>query len=130
MLIRTGFGTANSQGTGYAVGPSVRNVQTGSMSFLIGKYPNVWLGLIMERSRADRKAIISDFSWDSPAPRSGLQSGDELVAVDGRDIRDPESAKALYLSSKAGDVVSVVIRRRGEQKEYSMPYINRFPKKK
>lgn len=126
----TGFGTANSQGTGFAVGPSVKTVQTGSMSFLIGKYPKVWLGLITEKNRADRKAVISEFSWDSPAPKAGLQVGDELVAVDGRDIRDPEGAKALYFTAKAGDVVSVVIRRQGEQKEFSMPYIDRFPKKK
>jgi hypothetical protein len=125
----TGFGTANSQSTGFAVGPSVMTVQTGRMFFLIGKYPKVWLGLITEKNRADQKAIISEFSWDSPAPKSGLQIGDELVAVDGRDIRDPEGAKALFFTAKAGDVVSVVIRRRGEQKEFSMPYIDRFAMK-
>ena len=118
-----------TQGTGFAVGPSVKTVQTGSMSFLIGKYPKVWLGLIMEKNRADRKAVISDFSWDSPAPKSGLKTGDELVAVDGRDIRDPEGAKAIYFTAKAGDTVSVVIRRQGEQKELSMQYIDRFAKR-
>ena len=99
------------------------------MSFLIGKYPKVWLGLIMEKNRADRKPVISDFSWDSPAPKSGLKTGDELVAVDGRDIRDPEGVKAVYFTAKAGDTVSVVIRRQGEQKEFSMQYIDRFAKR-
>jgi hypothetical protein len=126
----TAFGTANSQGTAFAVGPSVRNVQTGSMNFLIGKYPKVWLGLVMEKNRADRKAVISDFSWDSPGLKSGLQVGDELVAIDGRDVRDPEGAKALYFSAKAGDIASVVVRRGGEQKEFPMPYVERFPKGK
>ena len=123
---QTAFGTANSQGTGFAVGPSVRTVQTGTMNFVVGKYPRVWLGLLMEKNRADRKAVIADFSWDSPAPKAGMRAGDELVAVDGRDVRDPEGAKALYFTAKAGDVVSVVIRRAGEQKELSMPYIDRF----
>jgi predicted metalloprotease with PDZ domain len=125
----TGFGTASSQGTAFAVGPSVRSVQTGSMNFLVGKYPKVWLGLIIEMKRADRKIVISDFSWDSPAPKAGIQVGDELVAVDGRDVRDPESGKNIFFTARAGEIISVVIKRGGELKEFSMPYIDRFSKR-
>jgi hypothetical protein len=125
----TGFGTVNSQGTVYAVGPSTRNVQTGTMNFLFGKYPRVWLGLIMERDRTDGKAVISDFSWDSPAPKAGLRIGDQLVAVDGRDIRDPEAGKAVFFTAMPGDIAAVVIRRAGVQEEYSIPYIDRFAKR-
>lgn len=125
----SGYGSANTQGTGFAVGPSVRNVQTGSMVFLFGTYPKVWLGLIMEPNRSDRKVVIADFAWDSPAPKAALRVGDELLAVGGRDIRDPEASKDLYFTAKAGDKVSVVAKRGEDRLELFVPYVDRFPRK-
>src|ERR1700704_6881650 len=54
----SGVGAVQSQGSGYAVGPSIQEVQTGSMNFLLGKYPRVWLGMIFETSRQDQRAVL------------------------------------------------------------------------
>jgi len=124
------YGTAQSQSSGVSIGPSVRTVQTGSMNFLLGKYPRVWLGLMFDLERTDGKAILSSFSWDSHAPKAGMKIGDEVLAFDGRDIKDPEGGKPLFYTAKAGEVVTVVVRRAGERLEFQVPYIDRFSKKK
>lgn len=122
-------GVAQAQNSAYSVGPSVRDVKTGNMSFLLGKYPKVWLGLVMEKGRPERKGFISGFSWDSPAPAAGVLVGDEVVAIDGREPADPEGIKFLLVTGKPGDAASVVVRRNGEQKVFQMKYISRFSPK-
>lgn len=57
---------------------------------------------------------------DSIFTKLGLQSGDIISGVDGREIQSVDDALRLYQSLKSSPNVSVQIRRRGEQK--SMNY--------
>ena len=59
---------------------------------------------------------------DSIFTKLGLQSGDIITGVDGREIQSVDDALRLYQSLKSSPNVSVQIRRRGEQKnmDYSI----------
>jgi general secretion pathway protein C len=57
---------------------------------------------------------------DSIFTKLGLQSGDIITGVDGREIQSVDDALRLYQSLKSSSNVSVQVRRRGEQK--SMDY--------
>ncbi|NJL59255.1 MAG: PDZ domain-containing protein [Desulfobacteraceae bacterium] len=57
---------------------------------------------------------------DSIFTKLGLQSGDIITGVDGREIQSVDDALRLYQSLKSSSNVSVQIKRRGEQK--SMDY--------
>jgi regulator of sigma E protease len=63
------------------------------------------LGLVMNMGE------ITAVQADSPAAKAGLQAGDQIVAIDGRDPGDP-----LTLSDRlppAGDVVTLTVNRKG-----------------
>ena len=72
-------------------------------------------------SAAQRLQLYFESVLDAGAPIA--------IAIGGRDVRDPESSRALYYSAKAGDIVTLASRRQVAQKEVSMPYVDRFPKK-
>jgi membrane-associated protease RseP (regulator of RpoE activity) len=57
----------------------------------------------------------------SPAERSGLKSGDEVVAYDGKRVFDMRELNQMTLEGTAGESVTVSVRRDGQTIQLTMP---------
>jgi hypothetical protein len=81
---------------------------------LLGAVPNV-------RAQAGRYPRVLFVAPGSPAARCGVRAGDELAAVDGREIARVEDAVALVPALRLDRGVRVRLMRRGEPVEIFMP---------
>jgi serine protease Do len=74
------------------------------------------LGVAIERST---KGIlrIAGVGEPSPAGRAGLQAGDEVVTVDGRQIKNYSELQRLMRPRAAGERVAITVRRNGKEIE-------------
>jgi hypothetical protein len=61
-------------------------------------------------------AVISSVVPRSPAEQAGLQTGDEIVAINGREIRSAREATRAVASMKPGDRLDIEYSRRIHQK--------------
>jgi hypothetical protein len=57
----------------------------------------------------------------SPAERSGLKAGDEVVAYDGKRVFDMRELNQMTLEGTAGESVTVSVRRDGQTVQLTMP---------
>ena len=57
------------------------------------------------------KVVVGHVLKKSPAAKAGLQVGDEILEVDGKDIARPQDVDAALSGAAAGDKVDVVYRR-------------------
>jgi hypothetical protein len=64
---------------------------------------------------------VRDVLASSPAERSGLQAGDEIVAYDGKRVFDMRELNALTLEGTPGESVVVDVRRDGQNVQLVMP---------
>jgi S1-C subfamily serine protease len=71
-----------------------------------------WSGAWLERS-ASGKVTVAEIAKGSPAGRSGLKSGDVVLAVNGTPVTTPEQVKAAV--GKSSKSVALLIKR-GEDK--------------
>jgi putative serine protease PepD len=58
-------------------------------------------------------AVIADVVSGSPADKSGLQSGDRVVAIDGHMVQTPTDAVARIRSAQPGDTLTITVARGG-----------------
>jgi hypothetical protein len=65
--------------------------------------------------RDDIKGVLfSDVQNNSPAAKAGLKAGDTMVEFDGKQIQNLNDYAYALRNKKPGDVVSVVVKRNGE----------------
>jgi regulator of sigma E protease len=64
-------------------------------------------------------AVVGGFSEDSPAKKAGLQKGDRIVGVDGKDVRFMDQLKEV-LAGKKGEEISVTVKRDGTTKSFEL----------
>ena len=64
---------------------------------------------------------VQDVLASSPAERSGLLPGDEVVTYDGERVFDMRELNALTLEGNAGESVAVEVRRSGQTIQIVMP---------
>jgi regulator of sigma E protease len=77
------------------------------------------LGSVESLGAVPATVLISEVSPDSPAQRAGLQSGDLIVAVDGRPVGSFVAFSELVRSSE-GRALEIVYARAGERREVSI----------
>jgi S1-C subfamily serine protease len=63
----------------------------------------------------DRGALIVDVPANGPAAQAGLKSGDVIVRVENKEVKDVASLGDVLLSKKPGDVVPVQVQRGNQQ---------------
>jgi S1-C subfamily serine protease len=56
---------------------------------------------------SDSGAIVADVEPGTPAANAGLQSGDEIVAIDGHAVDSPTSLKTIMKTHQPGDRITV-----------------------
>ena len=85
----------------------------------------VQLGVVVEnltpelaarlQTRVKKGAVIKNLQRGMPAARAGIQRGDVIYRVNGKDVRDVRGFSKLAKKFKAGDVLRVMLDRRGDQ---------------
>lgn len=117
-----GINTAISSQTGSFVGYSfavpsniARKIISDFLEF--GAVQKVLLGI---RPEADNEDVIngvkiSEVTEDGNAKKSGLQSGDIIIGMDGVKIQNFSNLKGFLNSKKPGDIVAVEVDRSGEK---------------
>ena len=82
---------------------------------------NVYLGSIPDMSASDGKGLrLTGVRAGSPADQAGLAAGDLVVEFGGRPVTNLyDYSDALY-SHQPGDMVSMVVLRKGERKQFTV----------
>jgi S1-C subfamily serine protease len=71
-----------------------------------------WVGIYLDPEREE--AVVGEVIPDSPAAKAGLQPGDVLLSAGGKPTPTREQFAAVVAAAKAGDRLSVEIRRAGQ----------------
>jgi Do/DeqQ family serine protease len=90
-----------------------------------GKLVRPWLGVTGEALSAeiaeslgfDRPGgvVVKELFPGGPADKAGLKPGDVLLAINGRDVQDPQSMAFRLATLPIGDAAKMTIMRKGEQ---------------
>ena len=84
-----------------------------------------WLGINSEESR--RRAFITRTTSDGPAERAGLQPGDLILAVGGKEVEGlGDFYRKIWVTGDAGVDVSLSILRGIKIKEITVHSVDRY----
>jgi len=110
----SGSGEAGNVGIGFAI-PSntVKNVIGQLMKS--GKVSHAYLG-VTTSDGSGAGAQVQNVASGGPAADGGLRAGDLITAVGGKAVEDSSSLSGLVDAHKAGETVSVTVRRNGQDK--------------
>jgi serine protease Do len=65
-------------------------------------------------------AVVQDFGSVSPGQRAGLQRGDVIVAVDGREIGQSNELQRVIATRRPGETVTLDVIRYGERMQFNV----------
>lgn len=68
---------------------------------------------------ANKGALISQVSKDSPAEKAGLKTGDVIVRFNGRAVTDTGQLRNMVASAAPGSKASIVVIRNGKEESFS-----------
>ena len=68
---------------------------------------------------------VASVTPNSPAEKAGLQAGDVLVRLDGKEVADLRSYSAMLKELAPGQVVKLLVRRAGADREVSVTVVER-----
>jgi serine protease Do len=131
MMSRSG----GSQGIGFAI-PTSMAMQIVESLKETGTVQRAYLGVLpqpVDQSMADyygmdrpRGVLITQVNADTPAERAGLQDGDIILSVDGREIKNPSMLRNVISLSEVGQEVDLAIIRDGKEKNVEVK-LEKFP---
>jgi serine protease Do len=70
--------------------------------------------------QADSGVVVLGIARSSPAAQAGLQLGDVIIAMNGREITDAEEVQRLVEETAVGDAIALTLNRRGQSVELSV----------
>ena len=76
----------------------------------------VVLGIMLDRNAQEDGVAVGGVSDDGPASKAGIEAGDIIRKVDGKETGDIGDLRSVLADHKDGDKVDVVIDRDGEEK--------------
>lgn len=72
---------------------------------------------VKEMAGTDRGVLVSSLTDDSPAAKAGIQPGDVITSIDGKEVNDPAEVVDIVRSRRPGQSVSVVYYRMGKRRQ-------------
>ena len=113
---------SDAEGMGFAI--PINTAKTIINDLLTkGRVPRAWLGIyLIDRATAqrygydikiDKGVYVVDVATGGPAAKAGIRKEDVIIALDGKEIADASALRAALAERRAGDVVSLLIRRKG-----------------
>jgi S1-C subfamily serine protease len=80
------------------------------------RQPRAFLGVAVEPARdgGHPGVVVRDVTPDSPAAKAELKSGDVIVKVGDRDVKDPDDLIAAVAQHKPGDKLTFHVMRQGQ----------------
>jgi serine protease Do len=118
--------TGGYQGIGFAI-PSNMAAQIMKSLKETGKVERGWLGVAiqpLDRELAEAMGIdqaqgvlVADVTAGGPAKKAGLQRGDVILSIDGREVRSTGELRNVVAANPAGKTVTVTVVRNQKQKE-------------
>jgi len=125
ILSRSG----GSQGIGFAI-PTNMAMRVMESLRDEGHVQRAYLGVfpqLVDQSMADyygmdkpRGVLVAQVSDDTPADRGGLEDGDIILSVDGKEIDNPSMLRNVISLSAVGEKVRLVLLRDGKEKRVSV----------
>jgi putative serine protease PepD len=104
--------SGGSDGIGYAI-PGDTAQRVAAELIKSGRVQHAYLGVSLPD---DGPAKLAQVVPGSPAARAGLQSGDEVTAVDGKSIKTGDELRAAIDAKKPDDKISLTIKRNGKER--------------
>jgi putative serine protease PepD len=78
------------------------------------------------QTTSDNKGVeISQVADDSPAAKAGLQQGDVITAIDGKDVTSPVEVRSAVQAKESGDKITVTYTRDGQSKTVDVTLASR-----
>ncbi|HZK19477.1 MAG TPA: Do family serine endopeptidase [Treponemataceae bacterium] len=126
--------TGGSSGLGFAI--PINNVKAAIDDFISdGKISYGWMGVSLvavtdeylnELDAAGQKgALVSQIFLDSPAANSGIQAGDYIIKLNGKQVKDVDQLVRQVGNLKAREIAVFTVIRGGKEKEVSVKIGNR-----
>ncbi len=118
-----------SVGIGFAIPSQLASNVIGQLR-RFGEVRRGWLGVriqsvneeLAEGLKLDRPrgALVASVTTDGPAETAGIVQGDVIIEFDGREVREMRKLPRMVAETAIGDVVDVVVWRKGQKKTISV----------
>lgn len=76
--------------------------------------------LIENENLVPGAAVIAQVVDGSAAARAGLQAGDVIVSIDGRELQDALRVSEIIASKQPGDTVEITVNREGDEETFNV----------
>jgi membrane-associated protease RseP (regulator of RpoE activity) len=84
-----------------------------------------FLGVGVEASTDPQGVEITEVADGSAAAKAGLQEGDVITAIDGKDVSSPDAVRSAVQAKESGDELSVTYTRDGQSKTVDVTLTSR-----
>ena len=97
-----------------------------------GEIKRGWIGIVSKGMCKKERAVISDVIQGSPAHQAGLQTGDIVLACDGKDVQNGVELKKMVSKFQKGALISLKVQRNGEEliKKLTVEWAKNLPRKR
>ncbi len=120
---------AQGQGIGFAIPVDLaKSILPGLKKE--GKVTRGWLGVSVQDVteeiaeslglKVKEGVLVADAFKGDPAEKAGIKSGDVIVKVDGKDVKDTHELLKVVAAIPVEKTISVIVVREGEKKEFSV----------
>ncbi len=124
--------SGGSQGIGFAIPSNMVRVVVNS-ALRGGKVERPWLGADLQAVTPDLSgalglerptgALVVRLAENGPAAKAGLQVGDVITAVDGREVSDPQAALYRFATKGVGKEAEVEVFKKGRKHQVKVALI-------